>query len=252
MKAGMKIETRTVGDAAIVSPSGRLDGIGAPALEAALRDAARSGRGRVVVDCGGVGYIASAGIRALILGARACREAGGELALAALKPAPRAVVGATGLLSVMDCHGTVEAALAGTGRVRQPESGGPVRITERRGPRAAVLELAGRLDGIGAPVLGARIAAVTGRGAGRLVLDCRNLAYLNSAGLRALFLGARVCREAGVGLAVVPPADRCRAVLEMSGFLSVVECRETAGEAIRALDPPDDLPGDPLDDFPGN
>ena len=230
------METRNEGGAAVVAPTGRLDGIGSPVLEAALRDAARGGR--VIVDCGGIGYIASAGIRALILGARACREAGGDLAVAALRPGPRAVVEATGLLSVMDYHETVEAALAGTGRVRPPAGGGSVKITERRDPRAAILALAGRLDGIGAPVLGARIAAVVGRGAGRLVLDCGDLAYLNSAGLRGLFLCARVCREAGVGFAVVPPGARCRTVMEMSGFLSVIECRETVEEAIGALGSP--------------
>ena len=168
----MKIETRNEGPALVVAPAGRLDGTGAPVLETELRDAAMRARGHVVLDCHRIAYIASAGLRAIVIGAKACMQEGGELAVAALLPQCRAVMETTGLLSVLDYHESVEAALAGTARTRLPEIRDSMEISERREGDAVVLSPAGRLDGGGAPILLTRISAVVERGTPRLVLDC--------------------------------------------------------------------------------
>ena len=231
----MKIETRKESGTALVSPSGRLDGAGAPALEAELCGAAIR-NGRVVLDGSGLDYISSTGLRALLLGAKACVQEGSELSVAAFAPACRAVLEASGLLSVLDYHETCEAALAAPVQSRGPEAGkAALEIGERHEDGATVLSLTGRLDGAGASALMGRISAAVGRGTSRLVLDCEGMSYVNSAGLRSLLIGAKTCRQEGGALVVAALAPQCRTVLAMSGFLSVLDCRETPGAALAAL-----------------
>ena len=230
----MKIETRKEGGAVLVAPSGRLDGAGAPAVEAELCDAAGRG-GRVVLDGRGIDYISSAGLRALLLGAKACVQEGGELAVAACGPECRAVMEASGLLSVLDYHETCEAALAARSRSRGPAAGdAALEVGEHHEDGAVVFSLAGRLDGVGAGVLMGRISSALERGAVRLVLDCERMSYVNSAGLRSLLIGAKTCRQEGGTLVVAALAPQCRTVMAMSGFLSVLDYRETREAALAA------------------
>ena len=231
----MKIETRNEGPAIVVTPAGRLDGVGAPLLETELRDVAGRARGRTVLDCHGIDYIASAGLRALLIGAKACMQEGGELSVASLQPECRAVMEATGLLSVLNYHESVEAALAGATRVRLPEAGGSMEIAERQEGHTVVLSPAGGLDAGGASILLTRISAVIERGTMDLVLDCGGLTYVNSTGLRAVLIGAKACRQAGGTLAIAALSPQCRSVFEMSGFLSVIDYRETREAALDAL-----------------
>jgi len=59
----------------IVGVTGRVDGITADQLEVVLK-AAGSAHAQVAVDCSGIDYISSAGLRALLEGARAAQIAG--------------------------------------------------------------------------------------------------------------------------------------------------------------------------------
>ena len=231
----MKIETRTEGEAIVVAPAGRLDAAGAPGLETQLRDAAMRARGRAVLDCRRITYIASAGLRAILIGAKACMQEGGELAVASLLPECRAIMEATGLLSVLNYHESVEAALAGTARLRLPAGRGSMEISERQEGSAVVLSLAGGLDGGGASILLTRISAIVERGMPRIVLECEELIYINSTGLRAVLIGAKTCRQAGGKFAIAALGPQCRSVMEMSGFLSVIDYRETREAALDAL-----------------
>ena len=84
----MKIEQRGAGPAVVISPVGRLEGVGAPDLEASVCAVAGRGDSRVVLDCARVTCISSAGLRAVLAGATTCRHLGGRLAIAAAGSAP--------------------------------------------------------------------------------------------------------------------------------------------------------------------
>lgn len=231
----MIIDTHDEGLVTIVSPAGKLDVVGAPFLEAELATVAKLNGGRAVLDCRDIDYISSVGLRALLIGAKACAREGGELIVAALQPDCRAVMEASGLLSVLTYHETVEAALAGGPRVRPPGDGTAMQIVERREGRAVVLSLDGRLDGDGGAVLLERTSAVMARGTTRLVLDCEGLTYISSAGLRAVLVGAKTCQQSGGKLFIAALSPQCRSVMDMSGFLSVIEYRETCEAALATL-----------------
>ena len=155
----LTVTARKEGAAVVVSPSGRLDGAGAPVLEAELSAIARRGGGRVVLDGRGIVYISSAGLRAYLIGAKICVQEGGALAIAPIRPDCRAVMEASGLLSILGCHETVEAALAAGARgQRTPADGPDVEIGERH---------EGRIDarmGSGTPNCSPPIGIRSGRG----------------------------------------------------------------------------------------
>ena len=232
----MKIETRKEGDAVIVSACGRLDGAGAPVLEAELSALAVRGVGLVVLDCGRIDYISSAGLRALLIGAKTCLHEGGQLAVAALQPHCRAVMEASGLLFLLNYQETPEAVLAATARSpAAAEDRAALDIGVLHEGSAVVLSLRGRLDGSNAPALIARMSGALEDGVGDLVLDCAGMSYISSAGLRVLLVGAKTCRQEGGRFALAALAPQCRSVLEMSGFLSVIEHHETCEAALAAL-----------------
>ena len=108
----MNIEESKQGEVAVVSLDGRLDGFTAPELEKTVRAAVERGDTRVLLECARMSYISSAGLRALLVGARQCQQNGGKLVIAALQPACHSVMEASGFLTVIDCHDSSEAALA--------------------------------------------------------------------------------------------------------------------------------------------
>ena len=82
------------------------------------------------------------------------------------------------------------------------------------------------------PVLAARVDAVVERGTAHVVLDCENLAYIDSAGLSALLICAKTCQQRAGQLTLAALSPECRSVLAESGFLSILDCRETVEEAL--------------------
>ena len=108
----MEIEERTEGTAVVVSLNGRLDGMTAPDLEARVAAIVERGDVRLVLECGQMGYVSSAGLRVLLVSARKCQQGGGKLAMAALQPECRAVMEMSGFHAIIECHESNEAALA--------------------------------------------------------------------------------------------------------------------------------------------
>ena len=108
-------------------------------------------------------------------------------------------------------------------------------IVERTEGAAVVVSLNGRLDGVTAPDLEATITAIVERGDVRVALDCAEMGYVSSAGLRALLVSARKCQQGGGKLTVADLQPDCRSVMEMSGFLAIIECHDTSEAAIAAL-----------------
>ena len=237
----VEIEERTDGSHALVVVVGRLDGAGAQTLEARITAMAARGDTRVVLDCARMTYLNSVGVRALLICARCCRRAGGSFTVCALHGVCRTVVEVSGLLPYLDHHDVNAAGhdaadgAAGSGPGSDPRGRAAMTIEERRDGEAVLLSLAGRLEGAGASMLEARVSALVAGGNSRLVLDCSSMTYINSTGLRALLLGARACRMNQGKLAVAALRPACRLVMDMSGFLSVIEYHETSEAAILTM-----------------
>src|SRR5262245_13813512 len=110
----MELSYARHGDALVLSPRGRIDYARAEAFKAALAPhLAECGPGRpLVLDLGAVDYIASVGLRVLMLASRQVRAQGGTIAVAALQPLVREVFEISKFTQVLPCFATVAEALA--------------------------------------------------------------------------------------------------------------------------------------------
>ncbi len=108
----MILTTDKRGSLTIVSINGRVDGATAPDLESELSSMIREGGVCILLDCGEMNYISSAGLRVFLLAAKRCKQAGGLLSISSLQPACKAVIEMGGFHTIIDCYASREDALA--------------------------------------------------------------------------------------------------------------------------------------------
>ena len=89
------------------------------------------------------------------------------------------------------------------------------------------LALRGELDMASAPELEAALGRLCREGVGEIVIDLRELEFIDSSGLRALLVAKDACAQAGSGFFLVPARGRQqRRIFEMTGLVSVLPWRE--------------------------
>ena len=97
----MDISTEMQKDVAVVVAGGRLDAAGAPEIEASCKGLIQKGSKRLLLDMAAVEYISSAGLRSLLVLAKAVKAGGGALALCGLTPAVREVMCISGFDNIL-------------------------------------------------------------------------------------------------------------------------------------------------------
>ena len=195
-----------------------------------------------MLECSRAVFV-SAGPRALLTCARICRHEGGELILAALKPQCRAMPQVGGMLMVLDHCETSAAAFEAPSRTARSErrrcgskpAQPALAIEVRKSGPAMVVSPVGRLNDVGASCLLAQVLEIFERDEFLLVLDCAGMNYVNSSGLRALLVCADAGRQRGGKLVIACLQPECRRVLEMSGFLSIIDYHETCEATVATL-----------------
>jgi anti-anti-sigma factor len=113
----MNLRIEAMGEITHVIPEGRLDFDAAPAFQQALeRLFSGGGAGRapaaVIIDGAALEYVSSAGLRAVLLAAKAAQRSGTAFALCALQPAVREVFALSGFSQIMPIHPDLDTALA--------------------------------------------------------------------------------------------------------------------------------------------
>ena len=110
----MELAPKRFAQATVLSPAGRIDHATADRFKTALLDhlERHAGADGVVLDLAGVEYMASAGLRALVLAARQAKARGGRLVVAALQPVVREVFEITRFTLVLETFASVRDALA--------------------------------------------------------------------------------------------------------------------------------------------
>ncbi len=96
----------------MIAPRGRLDLPAARAMEDALNELCDSGHARLVVDLSEVIYVASAALKALLVGLRRARMLSGDVRLAAMNDRVREVFEMAGFDQVFAIHPTAADAIA--------------------------------------------------------------------------------------------------------------------------------------------
>jgi len=99
----MDIAEEVLEQALILAPRGRLDSSTAPALQEQLM-------GRIddapalLIDCAGLDYVSSAGLRVLLMGGKQSKQKGRGFALCNLQDSVREVFEISGFLTVLSCY----------------------------------------------------------------------------------------------------------------------------------------------------
>ncbi len=102
----MTITEHREGGLLVLAVEGRLDHAGAGEFQTRACRHIADGERAMVVDFQGTSFVASMGIRALILPAQEMAKAGGRLALAGLSPQLRRLFEISGLLKVFQVYPT--------------------------------------------------------------------------------------------------------------------------------------------------
>ena len=110
----MQITEQTRGGALVILASGRLDSNTAGTLEAVL-PARIQANDKVIVSLTDVPYVSSAGLRVLLIGAKAARAGGKKLALVGLSESVAEVFDISGFTSLFVIEPDVDSALAALG-----------------------------------------------------------------------------------------------------------------------------------------
>ncbi len=111
----MNIQIKQEGEIMVVSASGKIDAMTAPAFESSLTDLIDKGRLKLVLDLGGVEYISSAGLRVILASAKALKGKNGKMLLAGPRGPVKEVFDISGFGSVFDIYGSVETAVKAEG-----------------------------------------------------------------------------------------------------------------------------------------
>lgn len=98
--------------AVVFAPHHRVDSSTAKAFEQDLINAVDRGDGYVVVDCSNLDYISSAGLRAVLIGAKGAKEKGGKLVLCGMRGHVRKVFDTSGFSKILPILDSQDAALA--------------------------------------------------------------------------------------------------------------------------------------------
>lgn len=108
--------------------------------------------------------------------------------------------------------------------------GAPNWPVERRGD-TRIIRPSGRVDETTASDFADRLAAAAAEG-GRIVLDCSDIPYMSSRGLRALTLAQRCGAEAGATIVLARPGETMREILAISRYDQVFRVTDTIEDAL--------------------
>ena len=107
-----------------------------------------------------------------------------------------------------------------------------MEIKSRQEQDARIISVTGRIDAVTSPELETYLAETMGEDAKKLVLNFDGLDYISSAGLRVVLMLAKKMRAGQKEFILVGVKGRIKQVFEMSGISSILDMRETEGDAL--------------------
>lgn len=108
----MELSVSRCGEVCVVGVRGSIDGSTAAQLQDTVAREITGNATRMVVDCAGLEYTSSAGLRALLAGVKECRRQGGDLRLAAVSGGIRRVLDLSGFTGILRIYPDVDAAVS--------------------------------------------------------------------------------------------------------------------------------------------
>lgn len=98
-----------------------------------------------------------------------------------------------------------------------------------------VIKLSGRLDGITSKVFTEKTNASEYASASHIVLDCKDLNYISSEGLRVMLMAAKKAKTLGGALTLASVNSSVNEVMVISGFGALLGVHANTEDAIKAI-----------------
>src|SRR5574344_1487838 len=96
-----------------------------------------------------------------------------------------------------------------------------MEIVKKEEGTTTVLKIAGRLDTVTAPDLATEIAQIN-QNCKEIVLDCENLEYVSSAGLRVILSTHEKMEAEGGKLVIKHANDMIQSIFALTGFIEIL------------------------------
>ena len=110
-----------------------------------------------------------------------------------------------------------------------------MKIVKVKEANPSVLALDGRLDANTAKDLERFLKEVLDQEQFDVLIDCEDLSYISSAGLRVLLSTASECSKKFGKVALCTLSPHIRQIFEISGFVDIFPVFESRNEALKAL-----------------
>lgn len=110
----MSATVELVREVLVITPTGRLDSVSSPSLDAELAPYLKQPHPRIVLDLAGVSYASSAGLRTILQLVKHTAAHGGRLALAGVSANVMEVIEISGFTGMMDIYEGRDAVLGGS------------------------------------------------------------------------------------------------------------------------------------------
>lgn len=108
----MDIKDRQVGSVTVISLTGSIDAMTAPAITEFIQGQIAKGNVRLVADFSGVDYTSSAGLRVMLGGIKETRAQSGDLRLAGVQADVLKVLTLSGFTNILKLFNNVDLAVA--------------------------------------------------------------------------------------------------------------------------------------------
>ncbi|MEA4858211.1 MAG: STAS domain-containing protein [Solidesulfovibrio sp.] len=107
-----------------------------------------------------------------------------------------------------------------------------MQLVEKENGEVTVLELGGRLDSNTSKVLEDKVMEILGQGRKKLLMDFKDVDYINSTGLRVLLLALQQLKKSQGKLVLSTIKDYMKEVFEISGYTEIFPIYATQEEAL--------------------
>ena len=113
-----------------------------------------------------------------------------------------------------------------------------MQIKEEKIGEVMVVTIDDHLDTASAPTFEERLLALIDGGERKVIVDCSDLQYVNSAGLKVFLMAAKKVEPVGGQLVICSLAPSVLMIFDMIGFTRIMKIAPSRDDALRALGQP--------------
>ena len=110
-----------------------------------------------------------------------------------------------------------------------------MNIVTKKDEKAMIVSLEGRMDALSSPEFEKEMNGLVDKDETLLVVDCSNLEYISSSGLRSILTVAKKLKTRNGRILLASLTDMVKEVFEISGFSNIIPIHSSLEDALTDL-----------------